>query len=223
MKIIRILFLFILFSSSVFGFAQAVGSYPCEQLTVDSIQSSKNNPTQIQLTVTNHDTSLTWGPTFFGLTSLSGDTIATDITCGCVVVLRGRTGIFNFNAKDTSFRVPPNFCCNLTLTGSGVVCKKSYGSCTVTGEATVVAGKPAVSIFPNPAQQEMTLDLGVEPVDPTIIYFSNLQGRRLGSETIISQRTGLNISNLDAGVYLLEIYSNGLLTGTKKVIKARAH
>ncbi len=198
-------------------FAQTSTPYPCDQLSVDSVLSSRINPKQIQLNITNHDTLSTWGPTYFCLTNMAGDTIATDVTCGCVVLLRNRSGVFYMNANDSNFRVPPDFCCHLSLTGSGSVCRKEYNHCTTAGIATEALAQTSLSLFPNPSGGAFTVDLGSTPEAGTTVIVLNIQGQQLHTEMLYSKETTLNLGGCSAGIYFVQISSKGILRETKKL------
>lgn len=214
-KYVLLSLLFIAVTSA--AFAQAVSPYPCDQLSVDTILSSKLNPKQIQLNLTNHDTTLTWGPTYFCITSLAGDTIASEVLCGCVVLLRNKSGIFYMTARDSNFRVPPNFSCNLSLTGSNVVCAKQYDRSILTGLAPKSYGTP-LNIFPNPARGSMTIELGSLPAPETHLTIINIQGQLLHTEILYAQETKLDLSAFSGGIYFVQVSSKGTILETKKLL-----
>jgi hypothetical protein len=214
----NLLLSFILLAISGIAFAQATAPYSCSNLTVDSIQSSKLNPAQIQLTITNHDSTQTWGPTYFCITNLAGDTISTDVTCGCVVLLRNKTGIFYVDPKDPSFRVPPNFSCHLSLTGSGVVCSKEYNPIILTGFVTQASQGTSLNLFPNPSTGTFTVDLGDLPGPDTHLCLVNIQGQHVYEEPLYSRETNVNLHALSRGIYFVQISGQGRLLETKKIV-----
>jgi hypothetical protein len=214
----RAVLFFLLLTASCAVSAQSSSTYPCEELSVDTIFSSKLNPQQIQLNITNHDTSLTWGPTYFCITDIAGDTIAADTLCGCVLILRNKTGIFYVNPRNQAFRVPANYCCNLTLIGSGVTCTKQYKSCLLTGLPAEPAKEASMSLFPNPANSKFTLDLGSAPGQDTRMILLNMQGQIVYTETLYSRQTNLNPGVASAGLYIVQVYVRGLLVETKRLV-----
>jgi hypothetical protein len=199
--------------------AQTIAPYSCDNLTVDSIFTCKTNAQLISLTVTNHDTTQTWGPTFFAIMSPAGDTVATYVTCGCVVILRGKTGTINFPARDTSFRVPARYCCSLSMTGSNVICKKTYNTCSFAGIPTIAPGQGAMKLFPNPVQDNLTLDLGTDPVSECHFVLMNMQGQEILSEALVSEQSNVSLAGISKGIYIVQLYRNGVLTSSEKLIR----
>ncbi len=199
--------------------AQTIAPYSCDNLTVDSIFTCKTNAQLISVMVTNHDTTQTWGPTFFAIMNPAGDTVATYVTCGCVVILRGKTGTINFPARDTSFRVPARYCCSLSLTGSNVICKKTYNTCSFAGIPTITPEEQAMRLYPNPAQDNLMLDLGKEPVSDCHFVLMNMQGQEILSEAVVSQQSNINLAGISKGIYIVQLYRNDVLTTSGKLIR----
>lgn len=196
---------------------QSLPAYSCNNLTVDSVLSYALDPTQIQLNVFNHDTGQTWGPTYFCITSLTGDTIATYVTCGCVLVLRNSPGILRFAARNSSFRVPNNFTCNVTLIGDNVTCQKTY-----TGGILTDVNNPVMSasmnLYPNPAHEQVTIDWALSETGNCSLTVSDLQGRQVMTQTVSSDKTSLSVYSLKSGIYLVQFFNQGILQGTHKLI-----
>ena len=75
-----------------------------------------------------------------------------------------------------------------------------------------------ISIYPNPANDFMTVSLGAESADATAIYVTNALGEMVLAEKVTSSNTTLNTSNLTSGIYFVKIESkNG--SAIKKFIK----
>lgn len=78
---------------------------------------------------------------------------------------------------------------------------------------------PKLTIFPNPASQQITLKLS-EPLDKDLNYtITDLQGRQLLQGGIQNQDMVLDISNLSKGIYLLNISDAEGNYWNKKIIK----
>jgi hypothetical protein len=212
----KLLSLFSLFACFSSGFAQTT-PFPCDQLTVDSIQTCRVNPHLISLTITNLDESYTWGPTRMSVLSTTGDSVGNAVMCGCVILFKGQTGTFNITPKDTSFRVPTHYCAQVILTGSGSTCVKSFDQCTVTGIPSQPAVDNSINLFPNPAQDVFAVELGHQPSE-TRLSLINLQGKEVLSQMLTSQHTQLDGSALPKGLYLIRIFEQGQLNSTKKFI-----
>jgi hypothetical protein len=79
----------------------------------------------------------------------------------------------------------------------------------------------AIEIYPNPGHEEIMLQLNEEMRNARVEIF-DMTGKLISSEILgfsgANQSFPINISNLDAGVYLLNVISDGKL-GSKKFIK----
>ena len=76
-------------------------------------------------------------------------------------------------------------------------------------------------IFPNPAQDNIVIDLGGLPLTKNWNYkISNLIGQQLNTGAITSQFTNVDLSNIKGkGIYSVQIYDGlGNLIQTKKLI-----
>ncbi len=75
-----------------------------------------------------------------------------------------------------------------------------------------------ISIYPNPANDFMTISLVAESADATTIYIVNAIGEIVLAEKAMSSNTTLNTSNLTNGIYFIKVESkNG--SAIKKFIK----
>jgi hypothetical protein len=65
-----------------------------------------------------------------------------------------------------------------------------------------------ISIYPNPVQNQLTIDLGTETNDKTIVVY-DIQGRRFGLTTILNgNKAQLNTEQLPDGFYFLQLINN---------------
>ena len=76
-------------------------------------------------------------------------------------------------------------------------------------------GKKEVSIYPNPSQQWLNVETE-SPIDE--IYIFNTLGQQMEQRFPASTRLQMNISTLPAGIYLIQIHSNGTVS-TQRFIK----
>ncbi len=75
-----------------------------------------------------------------------------------------------------------------------------------------------ISIYPNPANQFMTISLMTESADTKIFHIINALGEVIVTEKATSSNTTLNIDNLKSGIYFVKMKSkNG--SAIKKFIK----
>ncbi|HXC06598.1 MAG TPA: T9SS type A sorting domain-containing protein [Bacteroidia bacterium] len=211
-------FLFLMFLTGPFGIRSQTAPFPCQLLSVDTIQVCKTNHNLIAVTITNHDTTETWGPTFISITSTTGDSVGSLTTCGCVILFKGTTGTFNLTAKDTTFKVPANYCCNITLKGSGSVCFQSYDRCLATGISPLAKGGEMLNLFPNPANNQVTLDLGQIPSGEVLVSLINMQGQKVYSEIFTAQSAQFDVSKFSKGMYLVQVSGAGMLPSNRKLL-----
>lgn len=73
-------------------------------------------------------------------------------------------------------------------------------------------------IYPNPVQDELTVQGGDIDVDEAVIY--SITGKAVLRSSLDNTNT-INVSELYNGVYLLELYNEGEYLGTKKIIVAK--
>lgn len=82
--------------------------------------------------------------------------------------------------------------------------------------------KIAVSIFPNPATENLNITVEeneVCPINPTTIEVLNVGGQIVISDVIISAQTSLNVESLNAGVYLVRLRNKEGMQTVEKFIK----
>ncbi|MGB6036792.1 MAG: T9SS type A sorting domain-containing protein, partial [Cryomorphaceae bacterium] len=79
----------------------------------------------------------------------------------------------------------------------------------------------AMTLFPNPASNEMTVKIDSGQSGVYVATFLDLQGRLIKEEQLTIDGTQMlryDISDLDAGVYLFQV-SDGITTFSEKLIK----
>ena len=82
----------------------------------------------------------------------------------------------------------------------------------VTSSIEVLAGLNRYQVFPNPAQDRLTVALGLDAPQAVLIELYDLQGRRLQSrsyEQTSDLQAQLDLSKVPAGLYLLSVEVNG--------------
>ncbi len=75
-----------------------------------------------------------------------------------------------------------------------------------------------ITIYPNPAENDVTIDLGTNDLKNAVIEIVDLLGKSVYKETIVQKTTQLNISDFSNGIYLIK-FSNDNGTVTNKIIK----
>ncbi len=74
-------------------------------------------------------------------------------------------------------------------------------------------------VFPNPVQNTLSIKTSVKPNLRTSIRLNTLDGKLVVKKLLSDDKTNLNTSTLDPGIYLLSIEENGKMLFTKKIIK----
>ncbi|WP_147278504.1 T9SS type A sorting domain-containing protein, partial [Marinirhabdus gelatinilytica] len=70
--------------------------------------------------------------------------------------------------------------------------------------------------YPNPANDEITLDAGTRSIETATIY--NILGQTVVEQTVGAPSTQLNVANLTVGTYILKVLVDGE-TGIYKIVK----
>lgn len=110
--------------------------------------------------------------------------------------------------------------------GEGGYIGKTYFAVNIDGNNEPLSLQESLgiewSIFPNPAQNVITLDLGQPTTERLNLSVINAQGQLIASNILAqgSQRLRLNSSDWPVGIYFVEI-SNGKSVSTEKVIIQR--
>jgi hypothetical protein len=110
-----------------------------------------------------------------------------------------------------------NFRSNFLIDDVRLECADENGCSLVSNGLEISSQK--LTIFPNPASQQVTLKFS-EPFNKDLTYtISDLQGRQLLQGSIQNQETVLDISSLSKGIYLLNISDANGNKWNKKIIK----
>ncbi len=76
-----------------------------------------------------------------------------------------------------------------------------------------------MSIYPNPAHDEINIELNTH--NSSLIAHLNIYditGRLINSERVISDRATMDVKDLNAGIYLLELSGDQIETQIQKLI-----
>lgn len=77
-----------------------------------------------------------------------------------------------------------------------------------------------ILVFPNPSENNLTIDLRDNQIENIIYEINSINGRLIGNGKLMSRIQTLDISKFDSGIYLLNIYGeNGIKLITEKIIK----
>ena len=78
------------------------------------------------------------------------------------------------------------------------------------------------NIYPNPTKNELTLEWLPEAIlnnKPITIKLNDLNGRTLKMQTAQNNKTTLYLEDIAMGMYFVQVYQEGVLLGTQKVVK----
>jgi len=75
----------------------------------------------------------------------------------------------------------------------------------------------STNIFPNPAKNNITIENSNFEINTVELY--NIAGQLVKSEDVNSMRTNLNVSDLNKGIYILEIQSNKTSIRRKLIVE----
>ncbi len=77
---------------------------------------------------------------------------------------------------------------------------------------------PEINLYPVPAKEHLTVDLGVMPQPETRIRITDMAGRSLLFTTLANQTTTLNIGHLPSGIYMAEVIQENESILRKKIV-----
>ena len=75
----------------------------------------------------------------------------------------------------------------------------------------------STNIFPNPAKNNITIENSNFVINSVELY--NIAGQLVKSENINSMKANINVSDLDKGIYILEIQSNETSIRRKLIVE----
>jgi len=92
---------------------------------------------------------------------------------------------------------------------------------TLSNEEIDVEPKPEIFIFPNPTTDFVNVNMvGHESESSQSSYqLYDLQGRLLKQDTVTQTETQINVTDLRAAIYLLQVYSDNKILKTFKIVK----
>jgi hypothetical protein len=106
---------------------------------------------------------------------------------------------------------------NFVFVGDGVCGFQVYDLLTATDVADALQVTKAFSVYPNPASRQITIETSTASTDDHISII-NLDGQEIIRQQIIKPRTIIDISNLSAGIYFVQL-TNEKIVETQKVMK----
>ena len=77
----------------------------------------------------------------------------------------------------------------------------------------------AVKIYPNPAKETINVEITSAVSGNMQVEVLNMLGQRVDMQTMVNQKSSINVSNLPAGAYLVDCYRDGVKVATSRFIK----
>jgi hypothetical protein len=153
----------------------------------------------------------------------SSDSILCSGSAAILTASGANTYIWNTTATTSTLAVSPIATANYSVTGTdGNGCVNTdYFTQLVSicsGIREIAGENIIVNMYPNPTNG--ILNIKMETLnEPINIEITNVVGQVVMQETIATQQTSLNISNLINGIYFVKITEKNKLIGTQKIIK----
>jgi len=106
--------------------------------------------------------------------------------------------------------------------GSGMV--GTFNASSVTGIQNINEADISTSIYPNPFNNELFIDLGNENPEYTQIIISDILGKQVRKTDIkdlpvVSGRRNVDVAELQKGIYFATLKGNGTKTKTVRLVK----
>ena len=92
---------------------------------------------------------------------------------------------------------------------------------TIDNRSTVVMPLESMQLTPNPANKQVNVQLNYDPQSQVRVALLDLVGRTLHTQTAARGDAAMNLdlSNLQKGIYLVQVFENDQLVATKRLIK----
>jgi hypothetical protein len=92
---------------------------------------------------------------------------------------------------------------------------------TLSSEENPVETKTEIIIFPNPTTDYININMqGYQSTNQQSSYqLYDLQGRLLKQDKVMQSETQINVTDLRAAIYLLQVYSDSKILKTFKIVK----
>lgn len=173
---------------------------------------------ELDVTIYNGDTNHVNYPTVVVVNS-TGDTVGNiENSFDLFEQMAGDTVTHVISTTLTSF--PSGFTGAVYLTDQvwDTTCMFSYPmTCTV--GINEIAQANTISVYPNPATDNFTIDLNKKNDLPTLITIYDLTGKALKTYTCLNNRMMINRDGLQSGLYFITIVADGRSYTNKIVIK----
>ena len=97
--------------------------------------------------------------------------------------------------------------------------QKAYYDDPPTGIANLTAGGTNVKVFPNPATDNISVEVSTTVTGNIQVEVLNMLGQRLMTQALVDNKADFNVESLPAGNYLVGCYLNGVKVANAKFTK----
>ena len=156
------------------------------------------------------------GPTTF---CTGGSVVLTEAAvAGCTYQwYKGATPIVGATTLSYTATTSGNYKCRVTKTATG--CYKNSNAITISvpckqEDPTPLGGALGLTLFPNPASDQLTITLNLSPFEvgcgmTSLFFITNITGQIISEFNITEPITEIDISNYPAGLYFIKTNLNG--------------
>jgi hypothetical protein len=104
------------------------------------------------------------------------------------------------------------------ITRTGECMQKAYYT-TPAGVTNVNDLTDVMNVYPNPAQQNVTVAVSAVVTGDITVEVTNLLGQKVASASAVNNQAHIAVAELPAGCYIVDCFANGTRIGTAKFIK----
>ncbi|MEZ5014706.1 MAG: T9SS type A sorting domain-containing protein [Chitinophagales bacterium] len=80
---------------------------------------------------------------------------------------------------------------------------------------------PAITVYPNPAAEQIIIDMGADPTGTSMLILTNTMGQMVYSTVLNKRKTQIDISPLPEGIYAWSVIISGEHIAAGQVLKLR--
>ncbi|MEZ5014705.1 MAG: T9SS type A sorting domain-containing protein [Chitinophagales bacterium] len=80
---------------------------------------------------------------------------------------------------------------------------------------------PAINVYPNPAAEQIIIDMGADPTGTSMLILTNTMGQMVYSTALNKRKTQIDISSLPEGIYAWSVIISGEHIAAGQVVKLK--
>jgi len=105
------------------------------------------------------------------------------------------------------------------ITNTGGCMQKAYYDDPPTGLTNLNAGETDVRIYPNPATDNISIEVNTTATGKMQVEVLNMLGQRLAAQPLVNNKASINVESFPAGNYIVGCYLNGVKVANAKFTK----